>query len=119
MCLNKHMPRRKESRMNLIGAELRRQRNLKNLNQTFLAASCQRMGWDVSRETITRIETYRRLVSDFEICILATALGISPKVLLPDAPDLSEYLKQGLPTKYRESEKPVKKESLAKKTSDA
>lgn len=53
------------------------------------------MGWDVSRETITRIETHQRLVSDYEVYLLASALGVSPRELLPSSPDLGPFLNSG------------------------
>lgn len=81
--------------MNLIGAELRRVRRTKKLSQIELSAACQRMGWDVSRETITRIETHQRLVSDYEVYLLASALGVSPRELLPSSPDLGPFLNSG------------------------
>lgn len=79
--------------MNLIGAELRKEREAKDWSQDDLARRCQLMGWDISRETVTRIETRQRLVSDYEICILAAALGIEARSLVPQNPDLSAYLK--------------------------
>ncbi|MFA6962726.1 MAG: helix-turn-helix transcriptional regulator [Opitutaceae bacterium] len=79
--------------MNLIGAELRNQRESKDWSQDDLARRCQLMGWDISRETVTRIETRQRLVSDYEVCLLAVALGIDAHKLIPSSPDLSGYLR--------------------------
>jgi hypothetical protein len=30
-----------------------------------LAAQCQRMGWDITRDTIAKIEAHKRWVGDF------------------------------------------------------
>jgi hypothetical protein len=48
-----------------------------------LAARCRRWGWDLSRETLAKIETQFRWVSDFEILCLAKALKVSPESLWP------------------------------------
>ena len=53
------------------------------ISQEELAARCQRMGWDIARDTITRIEGGKRLVADYEILLLAKALAIAPASLLP------------------------------------
>lgn len=102
MRLNPFMPRRKEPTMNLVGPQLRKIREGKGISQDELAASCQRMGWDVSRMTITRIELRNRLVSDFEIYILGKALGINAKDLMPDAPSLDVFLKEDVRSKFLE-----------------
>lgn len=57
-----------------------------------MATACQLIGWDVTRETITRIETRQRLVSDYEIFLLATVLGIDASDLLPASPNISSFL---------------------------
>ncbi len=58
-----------------------------------LAARCRRWGWDLSRETLAKIETQLRWVSDFEMVCLAKALRVEPETLLPTKekmPDLLE-----------------------------
>ena len=49
-----------------------------------MAAWCQRMGWDLSRDTLAKIELQSRWVSDFETVFLAQALGVAVHSLLPD-----------------------------------
>jgi hypothetical protein len=48
-----------------------------------LAARCRRWGWDLSRETLAKIETQLRWVSDSELVCLAKALRVEPVTLLP------------------------------------
>lgn len=52
----------------------------KGWSQSELAAACQRLGWDVSRGVIARIEGKVRWVADSELLSLARALS----VLVPD-----------------------------------
>lgn len=68
---------------NLIGKRLRKLRTERQLSQEGLAAACQRLGWDASREIINHIEMQIRLVRDYEIVALAKALEASPLELLP------------------------------------
>lgn len=71
-------------RGNLIGTQVSAARNRLGLSQAGLAANCQRMGWDVSRDVLARIESGIRGVSDKEMAIFSEALGVSPQELLPD-----------------------------------
>ena len=48
-----------------------------------LAARCRRWGWDLSRQTLAKIETQLRWVSDFELLCLARALRVEPNELWP------------------------------------
>lgn len=59
-------------------------RNERNWSQPDLAARCQRMGWNIGRDTIAKIEDQRRWVGDFELIGLAVALDIPVHYLLPD-----------------------------------
>ncbi len=68
---------------NLIGERIRKIRNEQCLSQQALAAKCQRLGWDASREMINHIEMQIRLVRDFEIVALAAALDTTPELILP------------------------------------
>ena len=42
------------------------------------------MGWDLSRDTLAKIELQLRWVADFEVIFLAHALDVSFLSLLPD-----------------------------------
>lgn len=68
---------------NLIGKRLRKLRTERELSQEGLAAACQRLGWDASREIINHIEMQIRLVRDYEVVALAKALDADPSDLLP------------------------------------
>ena len=63
---------------------MRKIRSQHGLTQADIAARCQRMGWDLSRDTLAKIELQSRWVSDFEVVFLAQALGVSHHELLPD-----------------------------------
>ena len=63
---------------------MRKIRSQNGLSQLALAARCQRMGWDLSRDTLAKIELQSRWVADFEVIFLAHALGVSHLSLLPD-----------------------------------
>src|SRR5206468_2856444 len=68
---------------NIVGPRVRRLRNARGWSQPELAARCQRIGWDVGRDIIARIESQVRLVTDSEILLLARALGTSVLELFP------------------------------------
>ena len=70
---------------NIIGSQLRRIRFQKGLSQPALAARCQRLGWDVGRDIIARIEGKIRLVTDAELVYLARSLHVSIEELFPPA----------------------------------
>ena len=59
---------------NVVGPQVRRLRNASGMSQTALAAACQRAGWDIERDTISKIEGGRRWVGDAELLELAKAL---------------------------------------------
>ena len=59
------MPRIKIQNKNIIGRNLGKIRNNLEISQEELAAKCQRMGWDIARDTITRIEGMKRIVTDY------------------------------------------------------
>lgn len=72
-----------ENPRNLIGPQLRRLRTERKLSQPRFAAICQRSGWDLSRDTLAKIEGQTRWVSDFELVFLADMMGVSISDLLP------------------------------------
>ena len=67
----------------MIGPQIRRIRDETNLTQIALAERCQRLGWDISRDTLAKIEGQTRWVADFELAFLARVLGVSPDALFP------------------------------------
>ena len=68
----------------MIGPALRRIRYERGLTQPSLATLCQLKGWDVSRDTLAKIEGQSRWVADFEWVLLACNLGIPVSDLLPN-----------------------------------
>ena len=64
--------------LNLIGDRVRKRREARSMTQDQLAGACQRAGWDISRVTLTKIETGVRAVNDGEIVVLASVLKCEP-----------------------------------------
>ncbi len=67
---------------NIIGAKVVRIRQEKHIRQKDLVAQLQSMGMDISDTSMSRLEGQNRLVQDFEVPILAKALGVSVEWLL-------------------------------------
>lgn len=70
---------------NIVGEQVRRLRYERGLSQPALAAECQRRGWDITRDTIAKIEARTRWVGDFELVNLARSLDVPLDALLPPA----------------------------------
>ena len=68
---------------NIIGPQLRRLRSAAGLSQPAFAARCQRIGWDIERDTIAKIEGQTRWVSDAELVMIARCFRVSIGELLP------------------------------------
>lgn len=73
-----------KARQNIIGPKVRATRLAQNLSQGELAARCGTLGWDASENTITKVETQVRCVTDSELVTLARALRTKLKTLLPE-----------------------------------
>ena len=56
---------------NIVGPQVRRLRVAAKLSQAALAAACQRVGWDIDRNTIAKVEGQMRWVGDFELLKIA------------------------------------------------
>ena len=69
--------------LNIVGPQVRRLRCERGLSQPALAAKCQLLGWDVSRDTIAKIEGQTRWVGDGELVFLARSLGVALEALFP------------------------------------
>ncbi|MEI8234420.1 MAG: helix-turn-helix transcriptional regulator [Verrucomicrobiota bacterium] len=70
--------------LNIIGPQVRALREAAGLTQEQLAARCQRLGLDITRGTLAKIEAAVRSISDHEIPFIARALSVSLDVLFPD-----------------------------------
>jgi len=68
---------------NIVGPQVRRMRCEAGLSQPALAAQCQRIGWDVGRDAIAKIEGRTRWVADSELIHLAKALSCPLSDLFP------------------------------------
>lgn len=76
---------------NIVGPQVRRIRYERELSQPDLAAKCQRIGWDISRDIIARIESRVRWVADGELVFLARSLNVPLVELFP--PNIRKTLK--------------------------
>jgi len=77
---------------NLVGPQVRRLRCDAKLSQPALAGICQRLGWDIGRDAVAKIEGRSRWVADSELVFLARALKCPLIELFP--PGLSESLRR-------------------------
>lgn len=67
---------------NLIGERLKLLRQNKNLSQRGLARELQLIGIDMDKNIITRIETNKRYVTDFELQALKQIFDVSYDYLI-------------------------------------
>lgn len=67
---------------NIVGAKVERIRKEKHIKQKDLVAILQSKGMDICDTSMSRLEGQNRLVQDFEIPILAEALGVTVEWLL-------------------------------------
>lgn len=72
-------------KQNLIGPAIRCLRVERDLTQEALAARCQVAGWDLSRETLSKIEAQVRRVNDAEVRMLAHVLRCEMRELFPSS----------------------------------
>ena len=63
--------------MNIVGTNVRKNRENQGLTQDQLAAKCNLLQWNISRGTLAKIEVKVRRVTDIEVKLLAQALNIS------------------------------------------
>jgi transcriptional regulator with XRE-family HTH domain len=70
---------------NLVGPVVRELRESQGLTQQMLVARLNLVGWDISRETLAKIESQVRWVADTELLLLAAALKVEAGQLLKRA----------------------------------
>lgn len=71
-----------DGKCNLSGVRVKEARLRLGISQEELAVRLQLLGLQIGQMAISRIETGKRLVPDFELPILAEALGITTDQLL-------------------------------------
>jgi transcriptional regulator with XRE-family HTH domain len=76
--------------LNLVGPQVRKFRIGENCTQEALAAKLQVEGWDVSRESLAKLEAQFRRVPDCELLFLAKVLGVEVMDLFPAKLDLKK-----------------------------
>ena len=84
-------------RQNVVGPKIRQISYQMGLSQNDLSARICRLGWDVSRGTVSHIEAQIRCVSDVELICLAKALNVTPEALLPRPEKTQATLREFLP----------------------
>lgn len=67
---------------NICGQNVRKLREEKKMSQDQLAAKLQTEGLGVNQNSISRIETGKRIVADYELKILAQVLNVPVDILL-------------------------------------
>ncbi|MBR1690505.1 MAG: helix-turn-helix transcriptional regulator [Oscillibacter sp.] len=67
---------------NLAGPQVRTLRMERGLSQEQLAAKLQLLGYSIGQKAVSRMETGDRVVTDYELVLLAQALEVSPLRLL-------------------------------------
>ena len=77
---------------NVVGLQVRALRKSQRLMQRDLCARCQVAGFDLSRESLAKIESGFRVVSDVEAVLLAWALRVPLLTLFPDEKKLRRLL---------------------------
>ncbi len=85
-------PRGKQAPRNVVGAQVRALRRAQRLMQRDLCARCQVAGFDLSRESLAKIESGFRVVSDTEVVLLAWALRVPLLTLFPEEDKLQSFL---------------------------
>jgi transcriptional regulator with XRE-family HTH domain len=71
-----------EKEFNLSGRRIREARLRLGLSQEELAVKLQLLGLQVGQMAVSRMETGKRIIPDFELPVLARALGVTTDWLL-------------------------------------
>jgi transcriptional regulator with XRE-family HTH domain len=69
--------------LNVVGPQVRKLRLLRDWTQESFAAKLQVAGWDVSRESIAKLEAQFRRVPDCELLFLSKVLEVGIIDLFP------------------------------------
>lgn len=68
---------------NAVGPTIRRLRTAKEFSQERLTVECARLGYDLPRATLAKIEAGIRAISDVELFVIAQALKVEITELFP------------------------------------
>ena len=68
-------------------------RGAQRLSQAKLVLRCQLAGFDISRESLAKVEGGWRVVSDLEVLLLADALGVPFTSLFPPPEDAAALIR--------------------------
>lgn len=74
--------RKFNNKSNVVGSEIERLRNSKNLSRATLSNKLMMLGIDINYDGIYKIENGKRIVKDFELSALAKVLGTTESDLL-------------------------------------
>ena len=85
--------RRTDAPRNVVGLQIRKLRRQQRMTQPALAARCQVLGYDLSRESLSKIEARLRSVSDAEVLMLAEALKVPYTLLFPESEQMAAVLR--------------------------
>lgn len=69
--------------MNVVGPQVRKFRMQRGWSQPKMVTRCQLSGWDLSRESLAKIESRLRSVTDLEILKLCKILEVHFSSLFP------------------------------------
>ncbi len=73
---------------NVVGGKIRRLRVEREISQLILSTRCSRLGYELTRSTLAKIEAGIRAVSDVELFLIAHVLDVGIENLYP-----SDFLK--------------------------
>lgn len=79
---------------NIVGMRIRALRREQGLTQGDLAARCGMLGWDIGENTVTKIETQIRCVTDAELLCIATVLGVQPDSIFPPSGQMKQTVRR-------------------------
>ena len=70
-------------KMNVVGPQVHKFRMPRGWSQPKMVTRCQLSGWDLSRESLAKIESRLRSVTDLEILKLGKILEVHHSALFP------------------------------------
>ena len=76
--------------LNVVGPQVRKVRNKLGWTQAVLAQKLQLQGWDISVNSLGKLEAQLRRVPDCELMFLAKVLAVNINDLFPKTPSLRQ-----------------------------